>query len=80
MSSAIDRLKAFHIARLQDKNPQVRIKSIEELQLLEATDVIDTLEELFRSDPDTEVRKAAQNAGRSLFLLKKKQEANGEEA
>jgi hypothetical protein len=70
MSSAMERMVAYHLARLNDKNPEVRIKSIEELALLEATQALGTLEEIFRSDPDQEVRKAAQKAGRLLWMLK----------
>jgi HEAT repeat protein len=68
MSSTTERVIAYHIARLRDKNPQVRIESIQELLLLEATEAFDALEELFRNDPDSGVRKAAQHAGRMLYL------------
>ena len=67
--SATERMIAFHIARLKDKNPQVRIKSIQELELLEATMAFGLLEELFRNDPDPDVRVAAQQAGKTLFWL-----------
>ena len=70
MSSTIERLIAYHLARLKDKSPEVRIKSIEELALLEATQALSALEEVFRTDPDEEVRKAAQKAGRALWMLK----------
>lgn len=72
--SATDRLIAYHIARLSDKMPDVRLKSIRELVLLEAVEAFDDLEELFRSDPDVDVRKAAQQAGRALFEVKLKRE------
>jgi HEAT repeat protein len=68
------RLIAYHIARLKDKNPQVRLASIEELLLLQATDALSALEELFRTDTDTEVRKAAQEAGKRLFYKKQEEE------
>ncbi|WP_119072916.1 HEAT repeat domain-containing protein [Aggregatilinea lenta] len=63
-----ERLIAYHMARLTDKNPTVRIQSIEELALLEATDAYGALEDLYRSDPDEAVRKAAQKAGRVLYF------------
>jgi HEAT repeat protein len=69
--SAIERMIAYHMARLKDKNPQVRIKSIEELALLEATEAFNLMEELYHNDPDGAVRKAAQRAGRTLYLKMK---------
>lgn len=66
--SAIERVIAFHIARLKDKNPEVRIRSIEELALLEATGVLGILEEVYHTDPDEKVRQAAKKAGRALFF------------
>lgn len=74
--SVTERLTAYHLARLKDKNPQVRLRSIQELALLEATDAIDALEAIYRNDPDADVRKAAQEAGRALFL-KKHQRSDG---
>ena len=72
--SAVERTVAFHLARLKDKNAEVRIRSIEELAALEATSVFDRLEELYRTDPDERVRQAAQRAGRVLFQIKKQQD------
>lgn len=68
--STTERLIAYHLARLKDKNPQVRIASIRELALLEAIDAYDALEAIYHTDPDPAVRKAAQNAGRVLFRKK----------
>lgn len=78
MPSATERMIAFHRSRLDDKNPQVRIKSIEELALLEAVDLLEELEALYRNDPDEEVRQAAQKAGRTLFFKKKELEEQAE--
>jgi HEAT repeat protein len=74
MTSATERMIAFHLSRLEDKNPEVRIKSIEELVLLEATQALDALEAVYRNDVDESVRLAAQKAGRTLFFKKKEQE------
>lgn len=70
MSSATERMITYHLSRLKDKNPDVRIKSIQELVLLEAVAAYETMEELFRTDPDPAVRKAAQQAGLVLFRKK----------
>lgn len=56
------------MGRLKDKSPDARINAIQELVLLEAYEAMPELEELFRTDPDEDVRKAAQKAGRELFL------------
>lgn len=62
------RIVAYHIARLRDKNPDVRLKSILELKLLADPAALDALQDLFRNDPNLEVRRAAQEAGRVIFL------------
>ncbi len=71
--STNERLIAYHLSRLKDKNPEVRLNSIAELVLLQATDALDALEALYYHDPDERVRQEAQRAGRALFLLKKQQ-------
>ncbi|MBI5671504.1 MAG: HEAT repeat domain-containing protein [Chloroflexi bacterium] len=77
MTTASKRLVAYHISRLQDKNPQVRLKAINELMLLEDADALDALRTVFETDAELEVRKAAQEAGRAIFLKQKQnQEAN----
>lgn len=68
MTKAGEKLIAYHLARLKDKNRQVRLQTIHELEQLGDVDVLDALQEIFKSDPDAEVRKAAQEAGRSIFL------------
>jgi hypothetical protein len=76
--SAIERMIAFHLERLKDKNPEVRLKSIEELIALEAAQALGVLEEIYRNDPAEEVRKAAQRAGRAIFLkVKEKEKGDG---
>jgi hypothetical protein len=72
--SAVERMIAFHLERLKDKNAEVRLKSIEELLLLEATSALEMLESVFRSDPDETVRLAAKKAGRVLYFKLKERE------
>lgn len=74
MTTASKRLVAYHVSRLQDKNPQVRLKAIHELMLLADSDALDALRAVFETDFDLEVRKAAQEAGRAIFLKNKQQE------
>jgi HEAT repeat protein len=67
------RLVEYHIGRLQDKNPDVRLKSINELALLADPDALDALREVYENDSDAEVRKAAQEAGRAIFRKQREQ-------
>ncbi len=76
MSSAVKRLVAYHVARLQDKNREVRLKAIQELVLLADSDALDALRSVFEQDPDLEVRRAAQAAGRTIFLQSVKPKAD----
>lgn len=67
MTTSMKKVVAFHIARLQDKNRDVRLKSIAELAQIGDPDALDPLRHLFEHDSDVEVRKAAQEAGRNIF-------------
>ncbi len=58
----------YHISRLKDKSPEARLKAIQELVLLEDGDALEALKDVFETDADEDVRKAAQKAGRELFL------------
>jgi HEAT repeat protein len=65
---AVKRIVEYHISRLKDKNPEVRLKAIKELELLADPDALDALGEVFANDPHPDIRKAAQDAGRVIFL------------
>jgi len=67
-----NRVVNYHIGRLKDKNPEVRLKSINELRLIGDPEALGALEEIFRTDPDMEVRKAAQAAGYAIFTKQQK--------
>lgn len=54
--------------RLSDKSRDVRLKSIQELRLLADPAALEALEKVFATDDDPEVKKAAQEAGREIFL------------
>ena len=66
------KIVAYHIARLKDRSAEVRLKSIHELAELGDPAALDALQETFRADSDLEVRKAAQEAGRAIFLKSQK--------
>ncbi|MBZ0300431.1 MAG: HEAT repeat domain-containing protein [Anaerolineae bacterium] len=67
------RIVTYHLSRLQDKNPSIRLKAIHELGLLGDPDSLNALQEVFRNDADPDVRKAAQEAGRAIFLKQREQ-------
>ncbi len=77
MPSAIERVIAFHIARLKDKSAEVRLKSIHELELLEAVEAFGPLEELYRSESDPQVKEAARLLGRKLYRKMHAQKEQG---
>lgn len=74
-TSLSKKLLAYHLARLKDKNPAVRVKSIQELQELGDIDALDALREVFKTDPDIDVRKAAQAAGLAIYSNPRKDDA-----
>lgn len=76
MTTSNKRIVAYHIARLQDKSRDIRLKSIAELALIPDVDSLDALRVLVEKDSDTEVRKAALEAGRLIFIKLKERDAN----
>lgn len=62
------KLVSYHLARLSDKNPEIRLRSIQELADLGDAEALPTLEAMYRDDPDPAVRKAAQEAGRVIYV------------
>jgi hypothetical protein len=65
---AQDKLVAYHIERLKiNTRMDVRLDSINELRLLGDAAAMPILEEVYRTDPEPEVRKAAQLAGKAIF-------------
>lgn len=67
------KLLAYHINRLQDKSPEIRLKAIKELELLGDPEALEPLKALYNTDSDVEVRKAAQDAGRTIYLRQSSQ-------
>lgn len=66
------RLIAYHVERLKNKNPEIRKDAINELRLIGDPAALDALEQIFKTDPELEVRKAAQQAGMEIFLKNRK--------
>ncbi|MAS34317.1 MAG: hypothetical protein CL610_09940 [Anaerolineaceae bacterium] len=67
------RVIEYHLSRLHDRSPAARIKAIRELGLLGDPATLEPLQVIFKNDPDAEVRKAAQDAGRAIFLKQREQ-------
>ena len=65
---SVKRVVQYHIARLKDKRPEVRLAAIKELELIADPEALGPLKAVFDNDEDMEVRKKAQEAGRSIFL------------
>ena len=63
-------LLEYHIGRLKATSIEVRLKSIAELRLMGNPDAMEALEQVYRTDPEPEVRQAAQEAGRELYARK----------
>jgi vesicle coat complex subunit len=57
----------YHIKRLRDKNPQVRLNAIEELRKIGDPEAMQPLQEVFQNDDDMQVKRAAQQAGREIW-------------
>ena len=57
----------YHISRLSNKDSAVRLKAIQELELLCDDDAMAALQEIYENDPDDTVRLAAKQAGREIF-------------
>lgn len=62
------KLIAYHLERLKNNLMQTRLDAINELRLLGDPRALEALEQLYRSDPEEEVRKAAQQAGREIYM------------
>jgi HEAT repeat protein len=76
MNTSTKRIVAYHIARLQDKSVEVRLKAISELSHTADQEALDALRAVFENDTDVSVRKAAQEAGRAVFLNIKGQDGS----
>ena len=61
------KLVAYHISRLKDRSPDVRLRSIHELEQLGEPEALEALQDIYRNDPVPEVRQAAQQAGRVIY-------------
>ena len=66
--SSVKRIVEYHINRLKDKRPEIRLQAIKELELLCDPDALQPLQDLYANDDNKDVRKAAQQAGRTIYL------------
>lgn len=68
MTNTQKKIVQYHISRLRDRQREVRLASIRELEEMGDSDALEPLQNVFLSDTDIEVRRAAQAAGRNIFL------------
>lgn len=61
------KILAYHLSRLQHRDPAIRLTSIQELAQLGDPEALEPLQNAFKNDSDPDVRKAAQEAGREIF-------------
>lgn len=73
MTSSMKKVVHYHISRLRDRQREVRLDAIKELQDIADPDALEPLHTVFQTDPDLEVRRAAQAAGRDIFLKSRAQ-------
>jgi len=71
--STIKKIVHYHIARLRDRQPEVRLAAIRELQEIGDPEALEPLQVIFETDEDLDIRRAAQVAGRSVFLKSRAQ-------
>jgi hypothetical protein len=70
MATSEEKMIEFHISRLKDKQPDVLLRTIQELVNFgaKAERALPALEALYKSNADANVREAAHKAGRTIFF------------
>jgi HEAT repeat protein len=68
VTSTQKKILQYHIGRLRDRQREVRLASIRELEDMGDPDALEPLQNVFATDVDIDVRRAAQAAGRNIFL------------
>ena len=62
MASSQQKVVQFHISRLKDKNPEVLLRTIQELAAFgaDAAEALPILEQVYRNHDDPQIKRAAQ--------------------
>ena len=63
----VQRLVDYHVKRLKNKRDDIRLEAIQELIQLDAIEALADLEFVYRNDTNDTVRRAAKNAGKTLY-------------
>jgi hypothetical protein len=73
VATSEEKMIEFHISRLKDKQPDVLLRTIQELVNFgaKAERALPALEALYKSSPDPNVKEAAHRAGRTIFFATK---------
>lgn len=64
------------LQRLRDPNADVRRQAIHQIELIGDPRALGALAQLFALDPDLEIRKLAQNAGKTIYQAVERRLAN----
>ncbi|MHB8629007.1 MAG: HEAT repeat domain-containing protein [Aggregatilineales bacterium] len=62
----------YYMFRLQDNDDAVRLKAIAELRQMSDPAALAVLEQVYRTDSNADVRRAAQEAGLEIFVKNRK--------
>ncbi len=64
------------LQRLRDPEPAVRRQALRQLELIGDPRALGALAQLFALDPDLEIRKLAQSAGKAIYHAAERRRAN----
>ncbi len=63
----------YHISRLQDRDADIRLRSVEDLAVVGDEDALNALKALYETETHENVRKAIKTAGRQIFMRLREQ-------
>lgn len=73
MPSSLEKIIDYHVGRLRDKRPDVRLNAIAELEAMgaDAITALPALETCHKESEEPEVKEAAQKAGYTIYTASK---------
>lgn len=67
------------VGRLQNPDREIRLEAIRQLELIGGEDVLGPLARVYATDPDPEVRRLAQQAGKHIYYAAIRRAADAQE-